>query len=179
MSKTLKLLALLAILSISACSSSKDASMEGMSEMDGYSEMDADANIEGEEISSEELENYEPDPEANIAFMTDVVNIVFFEFDSSELTAASRETLQDQAAWLEINPDTEIMLEGHCDERGTREYNLALGARRAAKTQAYLTALGVEESRIRTISYGKERPMILDSTAQAWDKNRRSVTILY
>lgn len=184
MSKTFKLLALIAILSISACSANKDASMDGMSDIDGYSEIEGEAidgeNIDGESMSSlEDLENYEPDADANIAFMTDVVNIVFFDFDSSELNADSRTTLQDQAAWLDINPGTEIMIEGHCDERGTREYNLALGAKRAAKTQAYLVALGVNENRIRTISYGKERPMILDSTTQAWDKNRRAVTILY
>jgi peptidoglycan-associated lipoprotein len=176
MSKTFKLLALIAMLSISACSN-KDASMEGMSDMDGYSEIDL--ATDGEEISGEDLENYEPDADANIAFMSDVVNIVFFEFDSSELNEESRITLQDQAAWLEVNPETEIMIEGHCDERGTREYNLALGARRAAKTKAYLVALGINGDRVSTISYGKERPMILDSTESAWNKNRRSVTILY
>lgn len=186
MSKTLKLIALMAMLSISACSSSNDPSLEGMADMDGYTEISndksiADADIEGNAISKmdNDMENYEPDADANIAFMSDVVNIVFFDFDSSELNAESRETLQNQAAWLEINPETEIMLEGHCDERGTREYNLALGARRAAKTKAYLVALGVNEDRIKTISYGKERPMVLESTATAWDKNRRTVTILY
>ena len=178
MSKSFKLLALLAILSISACSSNKDPSMEGMSDMDGYSEVE-EAALDGEMIIGEDLENYEPDADANIAFMSDVVNIIFFDFDSSEINEESRVILQDQAAWLDVNPGTDIMLEGHCDERGTREYNLALGARRAAKVQAYLLALGVEESRIRTISYGKERPMLLDSSDNAWGKNRRAVTILY
>jgi peptidoglycan-associated lipoprotein len=182
MTKTFKLLAILAILSISACSSNKDPHMEGMSDMDGYTEIEKELVEEEAVIDAEgvdDLDEYKPDDEANIAFMTDVVNIVFFDFDSSELNEESREALQDQAAWLEINPSTDIMLEGHCDERGTREYNLALGARRAAKVQAYLTALGVAENRIKTISYGKERPMIMDSTAGAWGKNRRAVTILY
>ncbi|MCT4575243.1 MAG: peptidoglycan-associated lipoprotein Pal [Alphaproteobacteria bacterium] len=181
MKKFTKLFTLVLLLSISACSSNKTAKLEEMSNIDGYSETE-EANTEAtnnDEISSEELENYEPDADANIAFMTDVVNIVFFDFDSSELNETARQTLQDQAAWLEINPTTKIMLEGHCDERGTREYNLALGARRAAKTQAYLVALGIDESRIKTISYGKERPMILDSSEKAWGKNRRAVTILY
>lgn len=179
MSKTIKLLAILAMLSVSSCSWwSSEPTIDGMSDMDGYSEIDGEMT-DGDEIVEEDLENYEPDADANIAFMSDVVNIVFFDFDSSELNAESRVTLQDQAAWLEINPEVQLMLEGHCDERGTREYNLALGARRAAKTKAYLVALGVEERRINTISYGKERPMLLDSSDAAWGKNRRAVTILY
>jgi peptidoglycan-associated lipoprotein len=111
--------------------------------------------------------------------MSDVVNIVFFGFDSNELSAESRTVLQNQAACLKVNPSTDIMIEGHCDERGTRECNLALGARRAEAVKKYLVALGVDSDRIETISYGKERPMLLESNKESWNKNRRAVTILY
>lgn len=103
---------------------------------------------------------------------------VFFEFDSSELSPLARRTLRAQADVLRDNPDATVTLEGHCDERGTREYNLALGERRAAAAKNYLVALGISAARVSTISYGKERPVDPASTEEAWAKNRRSATVV-
>jgi len=98
---------------------------------------------------------------------------VFFDFDRYNLKADARTTLEKQAAWLMKNPAVSILIEGHCDERGTREYNLALGERRANSAKDYLVALGVAPSRVRTISYGEERPFAIGSNETAWAQNRR------
>ena len=102
---------------------------------------------------------------------------VFFATNESVLTTRSRDTLRKQAAWLRKNPDITIVLEGHADERGTREYNLALGERRANSAKDYLMTYGISASRISVISYGKERPVDSGSNPLAWSKNRRSVTV--
>ena len=102
---------------------------------------------------------------------------VFFATNESVLTTASRETLRKQAAWLRKNSDITIVLEGHADERGTREYNLALGERRANAAKDYLMTYGISSDRISVISYGKERPVDSGSTPLSWSKNRRSVTV--
>jgi len=102
---------------------------------------------------------------------------VFFATNESVLTTRSRDTLRKQAAWLRKNPDINIVLEGHADERGTREYNLALGERRANSAKDYLMTYGISASRISVISYGKERPVDSGSNPLAWSKNRRSVTV--
>lgn len=110
-----------------------------------------------------------------------VVNVgdrVFFGFDSSDLTAESRATLEKQAAWMKKFGGVRVVLEGHCDERGTREYNLALGERRANAAKDYLVALGINPARVKTISYGKERPAALGHNESAWAQNRRSVTVV-
>ena len=102
---------------------------------------------------------------------------VFFATNESVLTTRSRETLRKQAAWLRKNSDINVVLEGHADERGTREYNLALGERRANAAKDYLMTYGISENRISVISYGKERPVDSGSNPLAWSKNRRSVTV--
>ncbi len=102
---------------------------------------------------------------------------VFFATNESILTTASRETLRKQAAWLRKNSNINIVLEGHADERGTREYNLALGERRANAAKDYLMTYGISSNRISVLSYGKERPVDSGSTPLAWSKNRRSVTV--
>ena len=102
---------------------------------------------------------------------------VFFATNESILTTRSRDTLRKQANWLRKNPDITVVLEGHADERGTREYNLALGERRANAAKDYLMTYGVSASRISVISYGKERPVDSGSNPLAWSKNRRSVTV--
>ena len=102
---------------------------------------------------------------------------VFFATNESILTTASRETLRAQAAWLRANSNITVVLEGHADERGTREYNLALGERRANAAKDYLMTYGVSSDRITVISYGKERPVDSGSNPLAWSKNRRSVTV--
>ena len=102
---------------------------------------------------------------------------VFFATNKSSLTTAARETLRKQAAWLRKNSKITIVLEGHADERGTREYNLALGERRANAAKDYLMTYGISSDRISVLSYGKERPVDSGSNPLAWSKNRRSVTV--
>ena len=102
---------------------------------------------------------------------------VFFATNEIVLTTASRETLRKQAAWLRKNSDVTIVLEGHADERGTREYNLALGERRANAAKDYMMTYGISSDRISVLSYGKERPVDSGSNPLAWSKNRRSVTV--
>ena len=102
---------------------------------------------------------------------------VFFATNESVLTTAARETLRKQAAWLRKNSEINVVVEGHADERGTREYNLALGERRANAVKDYLMTYGVASNRITVISYGKERPVASGSSPLAWSKNRRSVTV--
>jgi peptidoglycan-associated lipoprotein len=103
---------------------------------------------------------------------------VFFELDRSELSQEARSTLDRQAAWLKKFPAVRVTVEGHCDERGTREYNMALGARRANAARAYLVALGIESGRIQTVSYGAERPAVLGTGESVWSQNRRAVTVV-
>jgi peptidoglycan-associated lipoprotein len=108
--------------------------------------------------------------------MADVVlqENIYFDFDKAILTPESRELLISNGEWLRINPDIEIIIEGHCDERGTNEYNLALGDRRAESVKVFLLDLGINNSRLKTISYGEERPSDSGHTEAAWAKNRRA-----
>ncbi len=103
---------------------------------------------------------------------------VFFAFNEYTLTPQAQAVLSRQAAWLQEYPETRIKLAGNCDERGTREYNFALGARRAEAARAYLVSLGVDAARITTVSYGKERPLDPRSTEDAWSLNRNSTTTI-
>src|ERR1043166_3285728 len=111
-------------------------------------------------------------------FVVNVGDRVFFETDSTELTPQARATLDKQAQWLGQYNRYAFTVEGHADERGTREYNIALGARRAQVTRDYLIARGVDGSRMRTISYGKERPVAVCNDISCWSQNRRAVTVL-
>ena len=103
---------------------------------------------------------------------------VFFAFDRSDITPESQQILTRQADWLRRYPNVTVTIEGHCDERGTREYNLALGERRAQAVKNVLVASGIPASRISTISYGKERPAVVGSTEEAYAQNRRAVTVV-
>ena len=110
-----------------------------------------------------------------------VVNVgdrVFFDLDKSDLKPEARRTLERQAAWLKQYGNVAVTIEGHCDERGTREYNLALGERRANSAKNYLINSGIAAARVTTISYGKERPVALGSNEAAWSQNRRAVTVV-
>ena len=111
-------------------------------------------------------------------FVVNVGDRVFFESDSSELTAQSVATLEKQAQWLQSYSQYSFTIEGHADERGTREYNIALGARRAQTVRVYLASRGVSAQRMRTISYGKERPVAVCNDISCWSQNRRAVTVL-
>ncbi|MAC07729.1 MAG: peptidoglycan-associated lipoprotein [SAR116 cluster bacterium] len=110
--------------------------------------------------------------------LASIGNTVYFSYDSAALDGNSQATLYRQAAFLNGNPSLTVTIEGHCDERGTREYNLALGERRAAAARDYLLAQGVDPARIKVISYGKERPAMAGSNEESWAKNRRAATVL-
>ena len=154
LSKILKngFLIVVACIALSACATSKKST--GQMQGDGYTGTD----------TVEYLASGVPDR-------------VFFATNESVLTTASRETLRKQAAWLRKNSKITIVLEGHADERGTREYNLALGERRANAAKDYLMTYGISSDRISVLSYGKERPVDSGSNPLAWSKNRRSVTV--
>ena len=153
LSKILKntFLILIASLVLSACATKKTGQLQG----DVYTGTDS-------------VEEY---------LASGVPDRVFFATNETVLTTASRDTLRKQAAWLRKNSDINVVLEGHADERGTREYNLALGERRANSAKDYLMTYGISSDRISVLSYGKERPVDSGSNPLAWSKNRRSVTV--
>ena len=150
------LLVLMACLALTACATKKEVSnVQGQMQGDVYTGTDT------------------------VEYLADgVPDRVFFATNESILTTASRETLRAQAGWLRKNPSINVVLEGHADERGTREYNLALGERRANAAKDYLMTYGISSDRITVLSYGKERPVDSGSNPLAWSKNRRSVTVL-
>ena len=147
-------LVLMASLILTACATTKKDFMDGQMQGDVYTGTD----------TVEYLASGVPDR-------------VFFATNESVLTTASRDTLRKQATWLRENSGINVVLEGHADERGTREYNLALGERRANAAKDYLMTYGVSADRISVISYGKERPVDSGSNPLSWSKNRRSVTV--
>jgi len=159
-------LALAALVILAACADTNGgyntAGLEGGS---GWNDTD---------ISSEDLN----DPASRGYFKNSVGDTVLFDVDEFTLNSASKAALDIQAEWLVSNPGYVIVLEGHADERGTREYNLALGFRRAQSVQEYLVARGVSGLRLKTRSYGKERPVEICSSERCYEKNRRTVTIL-
>jgi peptidoglycan-associated lipoprotein len=111
-------------------------------------------------------------------FVANVGDRVWFAYDKSVVTGEGRKILERQADWLKKYPNVTVTVEGHCDERGTREYNLALGERRATAVKNVLVALGIPANRMTTISYGKERPAVVGSNEAAWAQNRRGVTVV-
>jgi peptidoglycan-associated lipoprotein len=111
-------------------------------------------------------------------FAQNVGDRVFFDTDKSSIKPEGQQTLQRQAEWLKRYPNVTVTVEGHCDDRGTREYNLALGERRATAVSRALVALGIQPNRVKTISYGKERPAVLGDNEAAWAQNRRGVTVI-
>ncbi len=113
------------------------------------------------------------------AFHKETPDAVYFRLNSSALDAQSKADLKAQAEWLKAHPKALAVVEGRCDERGTREYNLALGDRRANIARNYLISQGVEAQRIRTISYGKDKPVVLGSDEESWAKNRSATTVAY
>jgi peptidoglycan-associated lipoprotein len=111
-------------------------------------------------------------------FVVNVGDRVFFESDQTDLSPQAVATLDKQIQWLQTYPRYQFTIEGHADERGTREYNIALGARRAQSVKAYMSSHGIDPSRMRTISYGKERPVAVCNDISCWSQNRRAVTVL-
>jgi peptidoglycan-associated lipoprotein len=149
--------ALTAALAIAACSKTPDPNAAG-----GLGAGGAGAAVPGSQQD----------------FVVNVGDRVFFETDSTDLTSQAQATLDKQSRWLAQYPRYTITMEGHADERGTREYNFALGSKRAEVAKNYLVARGVPSSRIRTISYGKERPVAVCNDISCWSQNRRAVTVL-
>ena len=127
--------------------------------------------------SSESTTSYSYDTDPKTALIK-VGDRVLFGYDSSELDDEDRSVLDNQAKFLNQNPTLKVTIEGHCDERGTREYNLALGEKRAAAVKDYLISVGINSERVSVVSYGKERPQVLGSNKAAWSMNRRSVTTI-
>jgi peptidoglycan-associated lipoprotein len=119
-----------------------------------------------------------PAPDSVEYFNTVVGNMVHFDFDKYDITTADQDILRKQAQWLNQYPARTVTVEGHCDERGTREYNLGLGDRRANAVKQYLVSLGVNASRVKTISYGKERPLCVNSNEECWARNRRGTSVV-
>ena len=136
-------------------------------------EMERQKAIEEEKLRQEEVER-----DRLAAIEEFINNDIHFAFDCSALNSASQSVLKQKAVWLDANADASVTIEGHCDERGTNEYNLALADRRAQSAKAFLIELGVEKSRINTISYGEERPIDDGHNEQAWTKNRRAHFII-
>lgn len=119
-----------------------------------------------------------PQPGSQEELTVEVGDRVFFDFDKYDIRADQRGTVEALAAWLDTNPSVTLTIEGHCDERGTREYNLALGERRANAVRDYLVALGTNPARLSTVSYGEERPAVLGSNESSWAQNRRGVFVV-
>jgi len=141
---------------------------------DAKARADQEARLAAEQKAKEEAEmKVAPQAEAAAAKEELTFKDVLFDFDKFSLKPESRDTLKELAAWLTKNKDKSVLIEGNCDERGTTEYNLALGERRAKEAMKYLVELGVDGKRIKTISYGKERPLDPGQTEEAWAKNRR------
>jgi peptidoglycan-associated lipoprotein len=167
--KISKLLMVFAVMIlVSGCSSTDDeASMDGSATgAAGAASDSALSDVYGDAVS--------PGTQADLE--TNVGDRVFFGYDSYELSPEARATLEKQAQWLAQYSTLSITVEGHADERGTREYNLALGERRANSVKNYLVALGVDGGRVNTISYGKERPLVAGSDDTSWAQNRRGMT---
>ncbi len=136
------------------------------------------SSSESESSSDAGSESASIEPGSQEDLIVNVGDRVFFNYDSFELDSDAQELLQDQVAWLKQYSNVSVIIEGHCDERGTREYNLALGEKRAQSVKNYLISLGISSDRVSTISYGKERPAVVGSNDGAWAQNRRSVTLV-
>jgi peptidoglycan-associated lipoprotein len=119
-----------------------------------------------------------PAPGSQEDLTVEVGDRVFFDYDQYNIRSDQRGTVEALAAWLDTYPQVTLAVEGHCDERGTREYNLALGERRANSVRDYLVALGINPARLSTVSYGEERPAVLGSSESAWAQNRRGVFVV-
>jgi peptidoglycan-associated lipoprotein len=165
-----RLLAICAVAFLfTACETASNVAGDSAS---GSSSSSATAAAAGSSSSTTEIQMSDAEKLAQVG------NSVYFGFDSSELTGKAQAILDRQAAFLNVNPTMVVIIEGHADERGTREYNLALGDRRAVAARDYLLAKGLNAARVRTVSYGKERPAVSGSTEGSWEFNRRAATVL-
>jgi peptidoglycan-associated lipoprotein len=162
---------------LAACSTTPKDTADSSGSGSSSSSSDVSSSEEGT-ITETSPESALITPGSQEDLIVNVGDRVFFNYDSSDLDSDAQELLQDQVAWLKQHSDVSVIVEGHCDERGTREYNLALGEKRAQSVKNYLIGLGISSDRISTISYGKERPAVVGSNDGAWAQNRRSVTVV-
>ena len=168
----IKLLAsALLVFFLAACSTTPKDTADSSGSGSTSTSSDVSSSSETETTESASIE-----PGSQEDLIVNVGDRVFFNYDSAELDNDAQELLQDQVAWLKQYSDVSVIIEGHCDERGTREYNLALGEKRAQSVKNYIINLGISADRVSTISYGKERPAVVGSNDGAWAQNRRSVT---
>ena len=137
-------------------------------------EMTAEEKAEQRRLEEQRLEEQRMEEARKAAKARFVNKNIHFEFDSSELTATAQEILKAKAEWMENNPSADVLIEGHCDERGTTEYNLALGERRAKAARDFLINMGISASRMDTVSFGEEKPLDPAHNPEAWAKNRRA-----
>ncbi len=173
------------VLLLAACSSTPDSS--GTAATDGTltstedrAPISRDDIIFDDDLSDTSIpaQDLSSNPGTQEDLIVSVGDRVFFDYDSSSIAGEAAATLEKQAAWLRTYPNTMITIEGHADERGTREYNLALGERRATAVKNYLVSLGIAANRLTTTSFGKERPAVLGSNPAAWKRNRRGVLVV-
>ena len=162
---------------LAACSTTPKDTADSSGSGSSSSSSDVSSSEEGT-ITESSPESASITPGSQEDLIVNVGDRVFFNYDSADLDSDAQELLQDQVAWLKQYSDVSVIVEGHCDERGTREYNLALGEKRAQSVKNYLISLGISSERISTISYGKERPAVVGSNDGAWAQNRRSVTVV-
>lgn len=139
--------------------------------------LSACASTEDTSITSAERQ-YSVEQAGEVEFKDYTKDRVFFGYDKASLSEEAIKTLRLQVEWLKANAETKVQVQGHCDERGTREYNLGLGEKRANVVKEYLVSRGVDSTRIRTISYGKEKPAVFGSNEAAWAQNRRAETVI-
>lgn len=164
------------LVSVSACSTTEETAT--VSDMSVEQREDITTGpLDGTVVENRMVEEG-PAPGSQQDLVVNVGDRVFFGFDRYDLSREAQLTIERQAEWMKIYPNVNVIVEGHCDERGTREYNLALGDKRATSVKNYLVALGIDGSRVTTISYGKERPAVLGSNEAAWAQNRRSVIVV-
>ena len=154
----------------------EDAEIRARMEAEKAKQAEMDAQMEKAKLKAEELRlKEEAQKREMMAARTRFLNEdIYFEFDSSALLSVAQDVLKRKAQWLRDNPGASVVVEGHCDERGTNEYNLALGDRRSSSAKSFLVDLGISASRLKTISYGEERPVDTGHNEEAWAKNRRS-----
>lgn len=168
-----RLIALSFLFVLAACATDKDPTTQDPAPVE-YSDgsgVGTESDVTGGQLG-------ELTPGSQEELVATVGDRVFFDFNSYALSDNAQKTLTRQAEWLKTNASVNVIVEGHCDERGTREYNLALGERRAKAVKDFLASAGVPSGRISIISYGKEHPEYLESNEEAWSKNRRGVTVV-
>jgi peptidoglycan-associated lipoprotein len=179
MRKSLLIAASILSVSLAACSSDEELKPYGDELFPNEQPNVVDQNVPSVPVQGFESQAFgSATPGSQDDLSVNVGDRVFFGYDSFTLTPEAISQLELQAQWMRQYPSVNVVVEGHADERGTREYNLALGDRRANAAKNYLISLGVDPRRVSTISYGKERPDMLGANAESWARNRRSVTVV-